>query len=98
MSLIKANSAERGGAIDIYTLDSFIILTGHQRFVGNSAKLGGAISLLGNSKLIIESPQYINFANNQAESNGEAIFITDHISKKNVAKLIIEDILMTQPS
>ena len=84
MSLIEANSAESGGAI--YTLDTLITLTGHQSFVGNSAKQGGALALLGNSKLTVESPQYVNFTNNQAESNGGAIFFADPISIRQCNK------------
>ena len=78
MSLIETNSAvSSGGAV--YTLDTSIMLTGHQSFVGNSAQHGGALALLGNSKLTIES-QYVNFTNNRAGSNGGAIFFADPIS------------------
>ena len=84
MSLIEANSAESGGAI--YTLDSSITLTGHQNFVGNFAQQGGALGLFGTSKLIIKSPQRVNFTNNRAGSNGGVIFFADPISIRQCNK------------
>ena len=84
VSLIEANSAESGGAI--YTLDTSITLTGHQSFIGNSAQQGGALALLGNSKITIASPQNVNFINNRAESDGGAIFFADPISIRQCNK------------
>ena len=79
-TIFESNRAmERGGAI--YSVDdSMWSIKGSLIFLNNVATLGGAMSLVGSSKLILSKNSDVVFSQNHANTNGGAIYFADRIS------------------
>ena len=75
----KSNRAiVQGGAI--HSIDSTWSIKGNITFLNNVATLGGAMSLVGSSKLILNKNSDIVYSKNRADTNGGAIYFADRIS------------------
>ena len=75
----QSNEASiQGGAI--YSIDTTWNMKGTVTFNNNSASVGGAMSLTGSTKLILNTFSKITYTENHADTNGGAIFFTDAIS------------------
>ena len=68
----------QGGAI--YSIDSTWSIKGNLTFHNNLATLGGAMSLSGTSKLILNKYSEIVYSQNRADMNGGAIYFADRVS------------------
>ena len=67
----------QGGAI--YSIDSTWSIEGNLTFHNNLATLGGAMSLSGTSKLILNKYSEIVYSQNRADMNGGAIYFADRV-------------------
>ena len=68
----------QGGAI--YSIDSTWNMEGSLTFHNNLATLGGAMSLSGTSKLILNKYSEIIYSQNHADTTGGAIYFADRVS------------------
>ena len=68
----------QGGAI--YSIDSTWNMEGNLTFHKNLATLGGAMSLSGTSKLILNKYSEIVYSQNHADTTGGAIYFADRVS------------------
>ena len=68
----------QGGAI--YSVDSIWNIKGTHKLYKNSATVGGAMSLSGDTKLALNKYTEITYRENHADTNGGAIFFADAIS------------------
>ena len=73
------NAAMQGGGA-IYNLDSKLSTKGSLSFLNNSATIGGAMLLVGTSKLILSKSSVTVYSQNHADENGGAIYFADRIS------------------
>ena len=82
------NKADQGGGL--LSVDASLAMAGTQNFFWNTAIQGGAIALLGSSKLSLVSPLNANFRNNRVERNGGGVFFDDPISTTQCNKSFID--------
>ena len=68
----------QGGSI--YSVDTTWNMKGNIKFINNSAPTGGAMSMVGSTKLIINKYSNVTFMDNYAEEKGGALFFADAIS------------------
>ena len=77
--IFKSNRATvQGGAI--FSIDSTWNNKGNLTFFNNVATQGGAMSLVGSSKLILTKNSDTVYSQNHADTNGGAIYFADRIS------------------
>ena len=77
--IFESNGATvQGGAI--FSIDSTWSIKGGFTFHNNVATQGGAMSLVGSSKLILNKNSDIVYSQNHADTNGGAIYFADRIS------------------
>jgi predicted outer membrane repeat protein len=88
------NSASRvGGALFVYS-SRFILANGASvtiKFIGNSAKSGGAIVLLSSSLELVGGNSNMTFENNSAKENGGAILVQPDLLYYTVPYLHLVD-------
>ena len=75
---IENNQAAFGGAI--WMVGGSVLITGNISFVSNVAGQGGAMGLVGSTQLLLRSPLVASFYDNEAYSNGGAIYNDDSTS------------------
>ena len=78
--IFDSNSVRNGNGGAIYASDSFVIFAGYGTFRNNTARNGGALYLLLNSRVGVEPGALISFEQNTASVTGGAINVVDTVS------------------